>query len=83
MDDIWTLDLQSDRLVRLTMDPANDTDPIWSPDGREVLFSSDRLTGQYDLFRRSADPGGEDTCFRQRRARSSLKTGRRTARSNT
>jgi Tol biopolymer transport system component len=62
-DDIWTLDLLSDRLVRLTRDPSNDTDPIWSPDGREVLFSSDRLTGQYDLFRRSADPGGQDTLF--------------------
>ena len=46
-DDIFTLDLVSDRLVRLTMDPANDTDPIWSPDGREVLFSSDRRSGQY------------------------------------
>jgi signal transduction histidine kinase len=34
-----------------------------SPDGREVLFSSDRLSRQYDLFRRSADPGGQDTLF--------------------
>ena len=58
--DIWTLDLASDRLSRLTFDDANDTDPVWSADGGEVLFSSDRGSASrtYQLFRRSADAGG-------------------------
>jgi hypothetical protein len=58
--DIWTLDLASDRLSRLTFDDGNDTDPVWSADGGEVLFSSDRGSASrtYQLFRRSADAGG-------------------------
>jgi eukaryotic-like serine/threonine-protein kinase len=59
-DDVWTLDLASDQLVRLTTDPANDTDPIWSPDGREILFASNRQGAGYEMFKRSADPGGAD-----------------------
>lgn len=62
-DDIWLLELQSDMLTRLTFDPANDTDPIWSPDGRQVLFSSDRIGGNYNLFRRPAHAGGTEEVF--------------------
>jgi len=40
--DIWTWDLGSQRLARLTFDSLN-THPIWSPDGRYIYFS--RLLG--------------------------------------
>jgi Tol biopolymer transport system component len=30
---------------RLTEDPASDTAPVWSPDGQQILFSSDRDGG--------------------------------------
>lgn len=35
--------------LRLTNDPANDTVPAWSPDGKSIAFVSDR-TGSYELF---------------------------------
>jgi len=65
-DDIWSLDLASEMLSRLTLDPANDTDPVWSPDGNDVIFSSNRPTSPggasstYHLYHRSAEPGGRE-----------------------
>ena len=29
-------------VTRLTFDPANDVDPSWSPDGKSIVFASDR-----------------------------------------
>ena len=29
-------------MTRLTSDPGNDVNPVWSPDGRWIMFSSDR-----------------------------------------
>jgi Tol biopolymer transport system component len=47
--DIWTYELQRDSAKRLTFDPAIDAAPIWSPDGSEFVFCSDRqlLFGLY------------------------------------
>jgi serine/threonine protein kinase/Tol biopolymer transport system component len=48
---LWLLDLRTGVSSRLTSDPGTDTDVIWSPDSRAILFGSDRI-GQMDLFRR-------------------------------
>jgi eukaryotic-like serine/threonine-protein kinase len=56
--DLWTYDLQRDSAKRLTFDPAIDADPIWSPDGKKILFASSR-GGLFQLYIKSAD-GGED-----------------------
>jgi eukaryotic-like serine/threonine-protein kinase len=47
----WLLDLQTGVSSRLTSDPGNVTDVVWSPDSREIVFGSDRI-GQMDLFRK-------------------------------
>ena len=40
--DIWLADAVRGTSTRLTSDEADDSDPIWSPDGRYVMFSSNR-----------------------------------------
>jgi serine/threonine-protein kinase len=59
--DIWVLDLSRDPppLTRLTFDPAQDVAPVWTPDGRGIVFRSAR-TGTGNLFWRSADGTGAD-----------------------
>ena len=40
--DVYTLDLGSQMLARMTFDPGIDTEPTWSLDGRKIYFNSDR-----------------------------------------
>jgi TolB protein len=42
---VWLLDLATQGLTRLTDDPAVDTEPAWSPDGKSIYFTSDRAGG--------------------------------------
>lgn len=43
--DLWLFDLLSGASSRFTFDPADETNPIWSPDGREVVFNAVRNAG--------------------------------------
>ena len=52
--DIWLYDLVRGVRTRFTSDPATESDPIWSPDGSTVVFSSSRRGGRRDLYRKSA-----------------------------
>jgi serine/threonine-protein kinase len=54
--DIWIGDIKEPSLARLTRDPATDTAPLWSADGRSIVFRSDRDGG--GLFRVGIDGGG-------------------------
>jgi eukaryotic-like serine/threonine-protein kinase len=56
--DLWTFDLQQASLKRLTFDPAIDAEPLWSPDGKRILFASSRA-GVMRVYVKNAD-GGED-----------------------
>jgi Tol biopolymer transport system component len=38
--DIWVLDLQREALTRITTDPTLEFTPIWTADGRNVIFQS-------------------------------------------
>jgi TolB protein len=44
-------------LTRLTSDPAADTDPVWSPDGSKIAFSSNR-DGTDGLYLMNRDGSG-------------------------
>jgi Tol biopolymer transport system component len=48
--DIWTIDVARGVESRLTTDPANERDPVWSPDSQELVFSSDK-GGDQDVVR--------------------------------
>jgi eukaryotic-like serine/threonine-protein kinase len=49
--DLWTIDAARGVRSRLTSDPADDRDPVWSPDGREVIFSTE-THGDLNLVRK-------------------------------
>jgi Tol biopolymer transport system component len=50
--DIWIIDLAGESRTRFTFDSGNDVAPMWSPDGRHLMFASDR-NGAMDLYRKS------------------------------
>jgi serine/threonine protein kinase len=57
--DIWIYDTASGLRTRFTFDPATDRNPIWSPDGRSIIYAS-RRKEHLDLYRRSADGAGAE-----------------------
>jgi dipeptidyl aminopeptidase/acylaminoacyl peptidase len=56
--DVWTLD--SDRMTRFTFDAGADTYPIWSPDGRQIIFDSNRLGRIRNLYQKPSSGGGTE-----------------------
>ena len=57
--EIYTIDTDGTNLVRLTNNPARDTQPAWSPDGRKIAFASDRRNGfSLEIYVMNADGGG-------------------------
>jgi serine/threonine-protein kinase len=58
-NDVWIYDLTRATLSRLTTDPAQDTRPLWTPDGQRIVFTSNRA-GYPELFWRPADGTGSD-----------------------
>ncbi|HEX7113648.1 MAG TPA: Tol-Pal system beta propeller repeat protein TolB [Steroidobacter sp.] len=54
--DVYTLDLSSQMLTRMTFDPGIDTEPVWSADGRKLYFMSDRAGGPQIYEVSLADP---------------------------
>ena len=55
--DVWTVSSAGGEAHRLTVHPATDEAPVWSPDGETIVFTSNRA-GVQDLYRMSAR--GED-----------------------
>lgn len=57
--DIWILDASSAAASRLTFHPGADFNPVWSPDGTRIAFSSNRQA-QLDLYQVDATGAGTE-----------------------
>jgi Tol biopolymer transport system component len=51
--DIWVFPVGSARGTRITDHPGQEFSPLWTPDGRELIYNSERPT--YDIWRRLSD----------------------------
>jgi Tol biopolymer transport system component len=57
--DVWIYDLLRSSAKRLTFDPAIDRVPIWSPDAKRLVFTSNRQLN-IDLYMKNADGTQEE-----------------------
>ena len=58
--DIWVIDWQKSVSHRVTNDPGNAIDPVWSPDNARIAFTSYRK-GNADIYVKNANGVGEET----------------------
>lgn len=55
--DIYQINADGSGLIRLTKDPASERDPVWSPDRKQMAFTSDR-TGTSQIYLMSMEDYG-------------------------
>jgi len=54
--DIWLIDTVRNVPSKLTTDSASESDPVWSPDGKQIAYMSNR-GGRYALYVQSVSGG--------------------------
>lgn len=54
--DIYTVPATGGKATQITTNPAHDTKPVWSPDGKKIAFASDRM-GSMDVYEVSREGG--------------------------
>jgi len=57
--DIWLIDLMRGGSSRFTVGTALSAAPVWSPDGAQIVFRTNRR-GQTDLYAKNAGGGGNE-----------------------
>jgi len=57
--DLWIQDVARQVWSRFTSDPAQDSDAVWSRDGKQIAFASNR-GGRFGLYRKAADGSGSE-----------------------
>jgi TolB protein len=55
--DIYIYDLKTTRITRITSNQGDNENPVWSPDGRFLAFSSSRL-GRWEIYVMAIDGSG-------------------------
>ena len=56
--DIWVIDLATQNPQRITLDPADDINPVWANDSKRIAFTTFR-NGNADVYVMNADGHGE------------------------
>jgi Tol biopolymer transport system component len=62
-EDIWVYDITRKLSIRLTFNPKDETDPIWSPDGRRIIYSSNQGNSGGVLIKNADGTGDEKKLF--------------------
>jgi serine/threonine protein kinase len=57
--DIWIVDVASGTPRRLTFDPANERAPVWSPDGKSIVYLAQKSDAP-GLYRKNANGVGAE-----------------------
>jgi Tol biopolymer transport system component len=57
--EVWLYDVAGGTGSRFTFDPADNTTPIWSPDGTQIVWGSNRNV-TYDIYQKAANGAGRD-----------------------
>jgi Tol biopolymer transport system component len=58
-EDLWLFEFARNIWTRFTFDSKSDQSPVWSPDGRQIAFISDR-SGNYQIYRKDAGGAGQE-----------------------
>ena len=61
--DVWIHDVATGSKQRFTFSPALDQTPIWSPNGKQIVFTSNRSDGFRDYRKNSDGTGPEEALF--------------------
>ncbi len=54
--DVYVVNAQGGKALQITTNAAYDADPVWSPDGKQIAFATDR-NGNFDVYLVSAEGG--------------------------
>lgn len=54
---VWIYDISRDTLTRLTFEGNANLDPVWTPDGKRIAFTSTK-EGPLNIFSQQADGSG-------------------------
>ena len=55
---VWIYDLVRDSLTRLTFESSLNRNPVWTPDGKRIVFQSNKETEEYNVWWQLADGSG-------------------------